>query len=90
MKKIKDMDPNQVAYSENALLAERSFESGQHTPTVANGYHLEWRANMAKNTSLPEEGHTNVGICNHGKALSCLHHCQYSILFLSCVSLSSL
>lgn len=66
VKKVKEVDPNPFVCSENALLAERSFSSGQHTPAVANGYHTEWRENMTKNTSLSGEEH--MRIAHDGKA----------------------
>ncbi|KAB1200930.1 Serine/threonine protein phosphatase 2A 55 kDa regulatory subunit B beta isoform [Morella rubra] len=49
------MDPNPLVCSENALLAERSFMSGQDKPSVENGYHLEWTEKIAANIQ-PSQG----------------------------------
>ncbi|XP_038686836.1 serine/threonine protein phosphatase 2A 55 kDa regulatory subunit B beta isoform-like isoform X2 [Tripterygium wilfordii] len=50
VKKVQNMDPNQVVSSENSLLAERSFMSGQDKRSVGNGLHLEWTENMNADT----------------------------------------
>ena len=63
VKKVKEMNINPFVRTENALLAERSFVSGQHKPSVGNGYCLEWTEKMANNNSPPHDGHTKVGIC---------------------------
>jgi serine/threonine-protein phosphatase 2A regulatory subunit B len=63
VKKVKEIDHNPLVCSENALLAERSFMSGQDKPSVDNGYHLERTEKMAANTLPFQEVHPKVGIC---------------------------
>jgi serine/threonine-protein phosphatase 2A regulatory subunit B len=63
VKKVKEMDPNPPVCTENALLAERSFISGQYNSSIDNGYHLEWTEKMATNTFPSQEVHSKVGIC---------------------------
>lgn len=63
VKKIKEMDPNPLVCSENALLAERSFMSGQDKPSVENGYHLEWTEKIAANIQPSQGVHSKVMVC---------------------------
>uniref|UniRef100_A0A5B7CAD2 Serine/threonine-protein phosphatase 2A 55 kDa regulatory subunit B n=1 Tax=Davidia involucrata TaxID=16924 RepID=A0A5B7CAD2_DAVIN len=60
VKKVKEMDLNPIVCSENALLAERSFISGQNKPSFANGNCLEWTDKMANSTLASHEGHTKI------------------------------
>ncbi|XP_057951477.1 serine/threonine protein phosphatase 2A 55 kDa regulatory subunit B beta isoform-like [Malania oleifera] len=54
VKIVKEIDPNPLVYSENVLLAERSFMSRQHQKSVANGYHLEWTEKISGNGPTQE------------------------------------
>ena len=74
MKKVKDMDPHPFASSENALLAEMSFITGQDKQSVPNGNHRVWTEKMPKSMSAPEDIHAEVGIC-------LLNYASNSILF---------
>lgn len=56
-------------HSENILLAESSFVSGQHKPSIANGYALECSEKI-DNMSPSLDGHAKVGISGSQKALS--------------------
>uniref|UniRef100_A0A2N9IZ35 Serine/threonine-protein phosphatase 2A 55 kDa regulatory subunit B n=1 Tax=Fagus sylvatica TaxID=28930 RepID=A0A2N9IZ35_FAGSY len=60
VKKVKEMDPNPPVCTENALLAERSFISGQYNSSIDNGYHLEWTEKMATNTFPSQEVHSKI------------------------------
>nr|XP_016513697.1 PREDICTED: serine/threonine protein phosphatase 2A 55 kDa regulatory subunit B beta isoform-like isoform X3 [Nicotiana tabacum] len=51
VKKVKQMDINPFVTSENSLLADKSFMSGQSEPSHANGTRLEWTDKM--NGTLP-------------------------------------
>ncbi|GFZ17446.1 protein phosphatase 2A, regulatory subunit PR55 [Actinidia rufa] len=62
VKKVKEVNVNPFVLAENALLAERNFVSGQHKPSVGNGYCLEWTEKMANNTSPSHDGHAKVAI----------------------------
>lgn len=61
LKKVKELDLNPFVSSENALLAERSFVSGQPKSSLTNGYSLEWTEKMEKSTVASCIEHTNVG-----------------------------
>lgn len=61
-KKVKELNPNPFVHSENVLLAESSFVSGQDKPSVANGYALEWTEKI-DNMSPSQDTHAKVGIC---------------------------
>ncbi|PSS07768.1 Serine/threonine protein like [Actinidia chinensis var. chinensis] len=71
VKKVKEMNINPFVRTENALLAERSFVSGQHKPSVGNGYCLEWTKKMANNNSPPHDGHTKVANIGDGAPVRC-------------------
>ncbi|KAK0586664.1 hypothetical protein LWI29_010409 [Acer saccharum] len=60
VKKVKEMNPSPYVSSENTLLAERSFMSGQETPSFSNGYQLEWTEKVAKNMSPSQEVQTKI------------------------------
>ncbi|KAL4634061.1 hypothetical protein ACB092_04G170200 [Castanea dentata] len=60
VKKVKEMNPNPPVCSENALLAERSFISGQDNPSFGNGYLLEWTEKMGSNTFPSQEVHSKI------------------------------
>ncbi|TXG50243.1 hypothetical protein EZV62_022767 [Acer yangbiense] len=66
VKKVKEMNPSPYVSSENTLLAERSFMSGQETPSFSNGYQLEWTEKVAKNMSPSQEVQTKIA--NNGDA----------------------
>ncbi|XP_019247512.1 PREDICTED: serine/threonine protein phosphatase 2A 55 kDa regulatory subunit B beta isoform-like isoform X2 [Nicotiana attenuata] len=51
VKKVKQMDINPFVTSENSLLADKSFVSGQSEPSHANSTRLEWTDKM--NGTLP-------------------------------------
>ncbi|XP_042948758.1 serine/threonine protein phosphatase 2A 55 kDa regulatory subunit B beta isoform-like isoform X1 [Carya illinoinensis] len=55
VKKVKEMDPNPLLCSENALLAERSFMNEHDKTSVDNGHNVEWTEKMATNM-LPSQG----------------------------------
>lgn len=55
MTKVKEMDPNPLLCSENALLAERSFMNEHDKTSVDNGHNVEWTEKMATNM-LPSQG----------------------------------
>lgn len=46
VKKVKQMDINSSVTSENSLLADRSYMSGQSESSHVNGYSLEWTNKM--------------------------------------------
>ncbi|GAV58342.1 hypothetical protein CFOL_v3_01876 [Cephalotus follicularis] len=61
VKKVKEMDPNPFVCPENAILAEKSFMSGQNEPAILNGYHMEWTKKMTtKNISPFNEVHNQI------------------------------
>ncbi|KAF8390452.1 hypothetical protein HHK36_024978 [Tetracentron sinense] len=61
VKKVKEMDLNPFVCSENVLLSEKSFMTGQQQQSVANGYRLEWRNKMTKDMSpSSKEGITKI------------------------------
>ncbi|KAF6146478.1 hypothetical protein GIB67_037778 [Kingdonia uniflora] len=47
VKKVKEMEQHPSICLENALLAEKSFVTGQHETSVANNYRLEWTNKMS-------------------------------------------
>ncbi|KAK2981181.1 hypothetical protein RJ640_000163 [Escallonia rubra] len=51
-KQVKEMNLNPSVYSENALLAERSFVRGEHKSSFGNGNYLEWKE-KTENRMLP-------------------------------------
>ncbi|KAJ9677789.1 hypothetical protein PVL29_022649 [Vitis rotundifolia] len=62
-KKVKELNSNPFVHSENVLLAESSFVSGQDKPSVANGYALEWTEKI-DNMSSSQDRHAkraNIG-----------------------------
>lgn len=64
VKKVKQMYINPFVTSENSLLADKSFMSGQSEPSHANGTRLEWTDKM--NGTLPSHvGHGRVLIFTH-------------------------
>lgn len=71
VKKVKEMDFNPFVCPENALLAERSYVSGQHKPSFGNGYFLEWTEKMANNTLPSHEGDTEVANIGDGAPARC-------------------
>ncbi|XP_059640257.1 serine/threonine protein phosphatase 2A 55 kDa regulatory subunit B beta isoform-like isoform X2 [Cornus florida] len=60
VKKVKEMDLNPFVCSENTLLAEGSFVSGQHKPSLTNGYCLEWTEKMDNRISPSHEDLTKI------------------------------
>ncbi|XP_024976957.1 serine/threonine protein phosphatase 2A 55 kDa regulatory subunit B beta isoform-like isoform X2 [Cynara cardunculus var. scolymus] len=59
LKKVKEMDLGPYVSSENALLSERSFVSGESKSSVANGLSLEWIDKMETSISVSNAGHMN-------------------------------
>lgn len=60
VKKVKEVDHHPLVCSENALLAERSFMSGQGKQSINNGHHLEWTETMAANMLPFQEVHSKI------------------------------
>ncbi|PON59670.1 Protein phosphatase 2A regulatory subunit PR [Trema orientale] len=60
VKKVKEMDSFPFVSSENSLLAEKSFMSGQDKSSVPNGYHPEWTDKMGKSMSLSQDKHAEI------------------------------
>uniref|UniRef100_A0A7N0V3L0 Serine/threonine-protein phosphatase 2A 55 kDa regulatory subunit B n=1 Tax=Kalanchoe fedtschenkoi TaxID=63787 RepID=A0A7N0V3L0_KALFE len=60
VKKVNKADQIPHVSSENMLLAERSFEAGQHQPAVSNGYHLEWTDMPSKGSLLTQEENSMI------------------------------
>ncbi|PON72217.1 Protein phosphatase 2A regulatory subunit PR [Parasponia andersonii] len=60
VKKVKEMDYFPFVSSENSLLAEKSFMTGQDKSSVPNGYHPEWTDKMGKSMSLSRDKHAEI------------------------------
>uniref|UniRef100_M1CKV7 Serine/threonine-protein phosphatase 2A 55 kDa regulatory subunit B n=1 Tax=Solanum tuberosum TaxID=4113 RepID=M1CKV7_SOLTU len=60
VKKVKQMDINSSVTSENSLLADRSYMSGQSESSHVNGYSLEWTNKMNGTSSSHLADITNV------------------------------
>ncbi|XP_060967970.1 serine/threonine protein phosphatase 2A 55 kDa regulatory subunit B beta isoform isoform X2 [Cannabis sativa] len=56
VKKVKEMDSSPYVSSENALLAEKSFMTGQDS----NGHHSDWTDKMGKNMSPTQYQHDEI------------------------------
>lgn len=59
VKKVKEMDLGPYVSSENSLLSESSFVSGEFKSTAANGHRLEWIDNMGTSVSPSNAGYVN-------------------------------
>lgn len=57
------MDLGPYVSSENSLLSESSFVSGEFKSTAANGHRLEWIDNMGTSISPSNAGYANVSTC---------------------------
>lgn len=57
------MDLSPPVSSENSLLSETSFISGEAKSSVSNGHRLDWIANMGTSISPSREGYVNVSLC---------------------------
>ncbi|KAI3673526.1 hypothetical protein L6452_39649 [Arctium lappa] len=66
LKKVKEMDLGTYVSSENVLLSESSFVSGESKSSVANGHSLEWIDKTKTSISPSNAGHMNGG--NIGEA----------------------
>ncbi|GKV36423.1 hypothetical protein SLEP1_g44559 [Rubroshorea leprosula] len=64
VKKVKEMDLHQRIFSENTLLAERSFRSEQHVPqnlpSFSNGNYLGWKENVTDDLFPSQELHAKI------------------------------
>ncbi|CAM8919193.1 unnamed protein product [Rhodiola kirilowii] len=60
VKKVNQVDQNPHVCSENMLLAEGSFEAGQHQPVMSNGYQLEWTDKPSANSLITQEGNSMI------------------------------
>lgn len=67
MKKVKEIDLTPYISSENSLLSESSYVSGESKSSVSNGHRLDWIDNM--DTSISP---SNVSI-----STTCLRHFIY-------------
>ncbi|XP_058088894.1 serine/threonine protein phosphatase 2A 55 kDa regulatory subunit B beta isoform-like [Magnolia sinica] len=54
VKKVKEMEHPSVC-SENALLSEKSFMTGETEPSIPNGYRLEWTNKVPKKEVPPHQ-----------------------------------
>nr|XP_043606705.1 serine/threonine protein phosphatase 2A 55 kDa regulatory subunit B beta isoform-like [Erigeron canadensis] len=59
LKKVKEMDLSPYVSSENSLLSESSFVSGESKPSVSNGHRLEWIDSMGTSNSPSNAGYVN-------------------------------
>ncbi|XP_038879247.1 serine/threonine protein phosphatase 2A 55 kDa regulatory subunit B beta isoform-like isoform X2 [Benincasa hispida] len=62
VKSVKEMNPNRFVSSENALLAENSFNSEQDKVSLFNGRHWNWPENMAMN-KIADQDNTSRRRC---------------------------
>lgn len=59
VKKVKEMDLTPYVSSENSLLSESSFVSGESKSSAANGHRLEWIDNTGTSNSPSNAGYVN-------------------------------
>ncbi|KAF5190804.1 Serine/threonine protein phosphatase 2A regulatory subunit B beta isoform [Thalictrum thalictroides] len=69
VKQVKEMDQDPHVTSENALLGQNSFTSGEEEKSAANGYRLDWKSSIPNQTS-PVRQESLTEIANIGEATS--------------------